>query len=269
MTNALHPQSLMERPEINSMIFYPRQDPTAAPPVGAEDHFFPVEPDVHIGGRFFLSQPDGPHLLFFHGNGEIASDYDDAGPIFQGMGISLLAMDYRGYGRSQGRPTFSNLCSDALTVFDLVLEWFREKSRRGPFLIMGRSLGSAPAIEIASRRKENTAGLIIESGFAHSLPLLKLLGIPVERLGLQEKDGFRNYEKISQITKPTFILHAQFDELIPLPEADVLLRNSGAKRKEMVIIPGAGHNDIIFRCGKAYFETIARFANSLKKRGKD
>ncbi len=269
MTESLNPLSPFDRPEINSLIFFPRPDPGASPPAGAEDHFIPVAPDISLGVRFFLSHPDGPHLLFFHGNGEIASDYDEAGPLYDQLGLSLLALDYRGYGKSQGTPSVGTLLTDALTAFDLVYESIRGQGRRGPFIIMGRSLGSAPAMEIASKRLEKIAGLIIESGFARSLPLLRLIGIPVERLGLQEKEGFQNVPKISQITKPALILHAQFDELIPLKEADILLENSGARRKELVIIPGAGHNDIILRCGRAYFETIARFANSLKPRGKD
>jgi hypothetical protein len=99
------------------------------------------------------------------------------------------------YGKSQGSPTVGTLLSDALTCFDLVYDQIRQKGRGGPFLIMGRSLGSAPAIEIASKRLEAIAGLIIESGFAYSLPLLELMGIPVVELGLQEKDGFQNGRK--------------------------------------------------------------------------
>ncbi|MBI4767834.1 MAG: alpha/beta fold hydrolase [Deltaproteobacteria bacterium] len=263
------PLSALDRPEINALIFYPRRDFSARSPEGSEDRLFPVDRETKIGGRFYWSEPSGPHLLFFHGNGEIASDYDEAATFYQQLGLSLLAMDYRGYGKSEGSPTAGTLLSDALTCFDLVYNQIREKGRPGPFLIMGRSLGSAPAIEIASRRQEKIAGLIIESGFAYSLPLLELMGIPVDGLGLQEKDGFENASKIAQVTKPTFILHAQFDEIIPLNQADILLKNSGAKRKELVVVPGAGHNDIIARCGRAYFETIARFANSLKSRGKD
>jgi alpha-beta hydrolase superfamily lysophospholipase len=264
MTDSFNSISAFDQQEINSLIFYPRPDTGISAPAGAEDHLLPVEPDIRIGARFYLSDPNGPHLLFFHGNGEIVSDYDDAGFFYQQLGLNLLAMDYRGYGKSQGTPSVGTILTDALTIFDLVYDWVREKGRRGPLLIMGRSLGSAPAIEIASRRMDKIDGLIIESGFAFSLPLLELVGIPVNRLGLREEDGFRNFQKISQITKPTFILHAQFDEIIPLNESDVLLKNSGAGRKERVVIPGAGHNDIVFICGQVYFEIIARFANSLK-----
>ncbi|MBA4393500.1 MAG: alpha/beta hydrolase [Desulfobacca sp.] len=259
---------LFDHPEINSLIFFPRPDPTVSSPAGAENHLIPVAREINLGARFFLSDPAGPHLLFFHGNGEIASDYDDVGPLYTQLGLSLLAVDYRGYGKSQGAPTVGTLLPDALSAFDLVYESIRERGRTGPFLVMGRSLGSAPAIEIASKRMEKLAGLIIESGFAYSLPLLKLIGIPVDHLGLEEKDGFRNFQKISNITKPTLILHAQFDQVIPLNEADILLKNSGARRKELIVIPRAGHNDIIALCGGEYFKTIARFANSLKPRGK-
>jgi len=257
-----------DHPGINALIFHPRPDYGPAPPAGAEDHLIPVTPEIHLGARFFLSDPAGPHLLFFHGNGEIVDDYDDVGPLYRQLGLSLLAVDYRGYGKSEGRPSVGTLLSDALTAFDFVYEQIRAQGRTGPFLVMGRSLGSAPAIEIASRRMEKLAGLIIESGFAHSLPLLRLIGIPVDQLGLEEKDGFRNFQKITQITKATLILHAQYDELIPLPEADTLLKNSGARRKELVVIPRAGHNDIMALCGMDYFKTIARFANSLKPRGR-
>ncbi len=267
VTESLNSLSFFDQPEINSLIFYPRPDESLSPPAGSEDHFFPVEPDIRIGSRFYLSDPVGPHLLFFHGNGEIASDYDEAGLIYQQLGLSLLALDYRGYGRSQGIPSIGTLLTDALTLFDQVVKWTRERGRGGPLLIMGRSLGSAPAVEIASKKMEKITGLIIESGFAYSLPLLKLIGIPIDHLGLQEKDGFRNFQKISGVTKPTLILHAQFDELISLKEADVLLKNSGAQRKELIVIPRAGHNDIIALCGQEYFKTIARFAHSLKPHG--
>jgi len=257
-----------DHPEINALIFHPRPDYGAAPPAGAEDLFIPVAPEARLGARFFLSDPSGPHLLFFHGNGEIVADYDDLGPLYTQLGLSLLAVDYRGYGKSQGTPSVGTMLRDGLKAFDFTYDLIRARGRSGPFLVMGRSLGSAPAITIASQRMEKLAGLIIESGFAHSLPLLELLGISIDYLGLEEKDGFRNFQKIAAVTKPTLILHAQHDELIPLSEADILLKNSGARRKELVVIPRAGHNDILDVCGIEYFKTIARFANSLKPRGK-
>jgi pimeloyl-ACP methyl ester carboxylesterase len=268
MTHPYTPFGEVDFSLIDQRIFYPRRDPHARPPVGAEDHSFAAEPGIEIGSRFYLADPSGPHLLFFHGNGEIASDYDEIGPLYNRWGISLLVADYRGYGKSQGTPSVTTLLPDALAVFDQVLDWRKEQQRSGPFLIMGRSLGSAPAIEIAYRRKDNVAALILDSAFAYSLPLLRLLGIPAEALGLREEDGFKNYEKISFITKPTLLIAGQEDELIPPSESEILLQNSGAQRKELILVPGAGHNDIFARCGEGYFEMVARFVKPFMRKQK-
>ncbi len=133
---------------------------------------------------------------------------------------------------------------------------------------MGRSLGSAPAIEIASQRTGKIAALILDSAFAHSLPLLKLLGIPVESLNLREDHGFRNLEKIASVSKPTLLIAGLRDDLIPPAESETLLQHSGAHRKELVLVPGAGHNDIFTRCGEGYFDLIARFIKPLTRKQK-
>ncbi len=95
---------------IDRLIFHPRPDFSSPAPAGAEDHAFPVAPEVNLSSRFYLADPKGPDLLFFHGNGEIASDYDDLGPCFNRWGISLLVADYRGYGRSGGRRPSAPCC---------------------------------------------------------------------------------------------------------------------------------------------------------------
>jgi len=105
---------------------------------------------------------------------------------------------------------------------------------------MGRSLGSAPAIENAYRRKDKIAALILDSAFAYSLPLLQLLGIPAEALKLREEDGFKNYEKIFFIFKPTLLIAGQQDELIPPIESETLLQNSGPTAKNWSWSPAPG-----------------------------
>jgi uncharacterized protein len=268
MSNPYIPFAEVDYSLIDQRIFFPRPELFSSPPKGALDQVFQVESDLTLGGRFYLADPAGPHLLFFHGNGEIAADYDEAGAIFNKLGISLLAIDYRGYGRSQGSPSVVTLLPDALSVCDQTLAWLRGQQRTGPFLVMGRSLGSAPAIEIAYRRKDKIAALILDSAFALSLPLLKLIGIPVETLGLREEDGFRNYEKIVFISRPTLLIAGQQDELIPPTESETLLQNSGAHRKELVLVPGAGHNDLFARCGEGYFDMVARFVKPLTRKQK-
>jgi hypothetical protein len=245
-------------------LFHPRKERIKSPPQGAIDFFIPVEEGVRLAVRFCPAEPKEPHLLFFHGNGEIASDYDTIGPVYNTYGISFLVVDYRGYGQSTGSPTASNLLSDSHTIFREVLAWLKRQNRTGPLIIMGRSLGSAPALEVGSSYQDEISGLILDSGFARTVPLLDRLGIATETLGISEAHGFTNFGKIRDIGKPTLIIHGQNDEIIPPQEADILLANSGTMRKQLMLAAGCGHNDILQRCGHLYFQTISQFAQMVK-----
>ncbi len=220
---------------------------------------------MQLGVRLYPAAPGGPHILFFHGNGEIGSDYDTIGPVYNNYGISFLVVDYRGYGESTGLPTASNLLSDSLTAFREVRGWLEGQGRTGLIIIMGRSLGSAPVLEIACCYQDQIAGLILDSAFARTIPLLKRLGLATNTLGISEMDGFRNFGKIRDIGKPTLIIHGEKDEIIPPEDADILMANSGSLEKQLLVAPGCGHNDILLRCGEAYFQTINRFVEMVKR----
>jgi pimeloyl-ACP methyl ester carboxylesterase len=93
--------------------------------------------------------------------------------------------------------------------------------------VMGRSLGSAAAIAVACHHQEAIAGLIIESGFAHTLLLLARLGVVLENLD-EVQDVFANLTKIGQISVPTLVIHGQADMLIPASEGVALYEGSAA-----------------------------------------
>ena len=260
-----HDVSALDRTEVLEYLFHPRKEQITSPPQGTIDFFIPVEEGVRLGARFCPAEPKEPHLLFFHGNGEIASDYDTIGPVYNSYGISFLVVDYRGYGQSTGSPTASNLLSDAHTIFREVLAWLKKQDRTGPLIIMGRSLGSVPALEVGSSYQDEISGLILESGFARTVPLLDRLGVATGTLGISEADGFTNFGKIRDIGKPTLIIHGQNDEIIPSQEADILLANSGTMRKQLMVAAGCGHNNILQRCADLYFQTISQFVEMVKR----
>lgn len=260
--------SVLDRPEVLQYLFHPRKDYKQTLPDGAMDYFITVEEGVQVGARFFPGDSAEPHILFFHGNGEIASDYDDIGPAYNRHSMSFFVVDYRGYGRSGGKPTATSLLSDAHTIFTEVNRWLEDQNRVGPLIVMGRSLGSAPAIETVSIFQDKIAGLILESAFARTVPLLSRLGVATESLGISEADGFVNFGKIKAVGKPTLIIHGPHDDIIPLKDADILLANCGARTKELMLALGCGHNDIFQRCGETYFQTIGRFAMRLKRQRK-
>jgi len=255
--------SALDRPEILSSVFHPRPDLTHAAPEGASDLFIPVGEDVSLMGRVHQGSKHGGSILFFHGNGEIVSDYDQLGQIYTQMGMTFIPVDYRGYGQSTGSPSLSTMMRDSHAVFDFVRDWLRERDYEGPFIVMGRSLGSAPALELAYSRHAELRALIMESGFAYTLPLLRLLGIDVQGLGLDEDNGLNNLDKISRVHLPFLILHAELDQIIPISDAWALHEACPSTEKTFVEIPGAGHNDIFLRDLNRYMQAIRSLVDKV------
>ena len=228
----------LDRPEVLSFLFHPRPEyDTRAPANRAEDVMIPVEESVAIGGRFHMARPEGVNILFFHGNGEIVADYDDLASVYNQMGINFLPVDYRGYGRSGGRPTVAAMMQDCHAILDFTLNWLQDHHCSGPLIIMGRSLGSASALELAWRCPDKLDALIIESGFAYAGPLLQLLGINLAAIGFDEKAGFGNVDKIKAFKKPILVIHAEYDHIIPLSDGQALYDACPCPDKRFLIIP--------------------------------
>jgi uncharacterized protein len=253
----------LDQPEILSRLFYPRHEPKTSLPIGSVDVEFEVESDIFLGCRFHIHGAAAPSIIYFHGNGEIVCDYDEIGREYTNVGCNLFVMSYRGYGWSSGTPTVQSMFNDGRKLFPEIVAWLSEKGHTGPVFIMGRSLGSACAIDLAALHGDSVKGLIIESGFADTLPLLKILGISPVTTGLKEEDGFGNGKKIARVRIPTLILHGARDQLIPASEAEKLQSDSGARNKQFFLIPGADHNTVISTAGKLYFQTIQQFLNTV------
>ncbi len=259
--------SALDRPEILSLLFYPRPEPGGGPrPEGAyEEVLVPVEDEVAVGGRLYLCGKKAASLLFFHGNGEIVADYEDISTLYARMGLNFLPFDYRGYGRSTGSPTITAMMRDCHVIFDHVHNRLRGNGYSGPLVLMGRSLGSASALELASTYPDLVDGLIIESGFAFLEPLFKLLGVSLESLGMSEADGTRNLDKIRTFEKPTLVIHAEHDHIIPFTDGKALYESSPADQKKLLRIRGANHNDIFLRGYEAYIKAVQ---DLLRKAGR-
>ena len=266
--------STLDRPEVLMFLFHPRPEPAVSPFQTAEsesrtaeqkDIMIPVQEDIAIGARFHMAEKSGGNLLFFHGNGEIVADYDDLGAVYNQMGINLLAVDYRGYGRSGGKPTVTAMMQDCHIIFEFVRKWLQQNNFTGPILLMGRSLGSASVLELAASYKNLIDGLIVESGFAYAGPLLTLLGIDFAALGFEEEKGFRNVDKIKNFDKPTLIIHAEFDHIIPYSDGQALHDASPSKTKKLLKIPGANHNDIFMRGLQEYLAAVENIVETVKR----
>ena len=258
-------QNIMNRPEVQRVLFRPRAAARTALPPGAADIDIEVAPGIAIGCRLFTADKAAPVILFFHGNGEIVADYDDIGPLYMEAGLNFLVVDYRGYGWSGGSPSFVNLLADSHVLYDQLKQYLQTNGYGSALFLMGRSLGLAAAIELAAVHNADISGLIIESGFALTLPLAETLGLGemLKDVTVTEEQTFNNAGKISTVTKSTFLLHGQKDTLIPLWQAEKLHAESGARNKELQVVPGADHNSLIAVGGKHYFQAISHFVRQV------
>lgn len=255
---------LLDSPEVLMYLFHPRADlDHSSESKNIIDMRIPVDEDVFINGRLHFNEKGVPTILFFHGNGEIVSDYDGLGPLYNQIGINFLPVDYRGYGQSTGTPTVSDMMKDCHAILKYTLEFFSSKGFNGPLLLMGRSLGSASVLELASHYPKKVKGLIVESGFAYTGPLLSLLGVNLEKLGFEENKGFGNLDKIKAYHSPTLIIHAEKDHIIPYSDGQALFEASPASQKTLLKIPKANHNDIFIHGFKEYMMEIKKLADTV------
>ncbi len=252
----------LDRHEILTYLFHPRPEAgTLQPRPDHHDVMIPVDKNTAIGGCFHVKDKALPNILFFHGNGEIVADYDMMGPVMNQYGLNFLPVDYRGYGRSGGSPSVSAMMHDCHVILDFVEKWLAENDCTGALVLMGRSLGSASALELASHYPQRISALVVESGFAYTEPLLRILGINTTVLGFNEQtDGFGNLDKINAYDGPTLIIHAEKDHIISFSDGQALYDTSPAIDKTFLKIPGANHNDIFLHGFSEYMEALTTLA---------
>lgn len=249
--------SVLDQPEISMNSFYPRRSGTATPP-GAVDYAVPVAAGITLSCRFFPAGIDRPTLLFFYGNGETAADYDNIAPVYNRIGVNFFVADYRGYGQSGGWPTFTAMLTDAHQVRKQLAQILVGGGHGGPLFVMGRSMGRHPAFELAANAPAGALyGLIIESGrptlgqFCYGLPPAE-----AERLETAYRD------KICAITLPALVIHGEQDTLAPVESARQMFQDFPSPQKRLLTIPGAGHNDLLYRGLNEYFAAIAEFVGA-------
>jgi pimeloyl-ACP methyl ester carboxylesterase len=263
-TGPSNPARFLDIPEVLEHLFFP----VTVDPGISTGEIIPIEVDrlIAIEAVFHFASVSAPTIIFFHGNGETAYDYDDLGAFFIRLGINLFVADYRGYGTSRGDPSYSAMLEDAEKLLMGLRRLRVERGLTGALFVMGRSLGSASALELASRFADQICGLIIESGFAHTYRLLVTLGADRSFLDPEKEMLVSNLGKMKKIAVPVLIIHGERDEIIPCSDAIELYNASHAADKEILLIPGAGHNTLFSLGLKEYLKAVSSFVVSLAGR---
>jgi len=196
-------------------------------------------------------------LLFLHGNAGNISHRLDSLVQFHRLGLSVLILDYRGYGRSEGRPSEEGMALDARAGW----RWLREEADQAPesIVLFGRSLGAAVAAELAEGREaqgERPAAVILESPF-RSVPALAQRVypfLPARWLARFSHDAERHVRGISA---PLLVIHSRDDEIIPFAEGEAVFR-AARDPKRLLEIRG-GHNTGFLESEPDYSEGIDAF----------
>ena len=197
------------------------------------------------------TQTPAPLLIYFGGNAEEVSWL--ASTAGQYAGWSLLMFNYRGYGRSEGRPGEAELFADALQIYD----YAASRAPGGRVAVMGRSLGSGVAVYLAAERP--VAGAVLISPYDSIESVAK--GIyPFLPIGLMLKHRFDSIARAPGIKVPLLCLVASDDRVIPRVHSERLYAAWGGK-KQWQAIPHTAHDDIAGEPG--YWTAIAEFLRDL------
>lgn len=239
-------RSLLLDPLVESLVFPRRFIPRGARPIPSSAER--IKLDIHNGDdgddesnnagqveAFFLrAHGEGPRplLIFTHGNGELIDDWARPFEGFARAGLHVLLPEYRGYGRSNGRPSEKAIREDLIRFYDLALEDPAVDASR--VVMMGRSIGGGAVVQLLAHRPAQA--LVLMNTFMSLPKLLAPYGLPALLL----RDRFESHRVLEKLTLPTLIFHGDRDRIVPYSHALALQKLTGG---ELRTYPGAGHND--------------------------
>lgn len=257
----------LRRFERNNIYFpYPEIEVTpTALRIAYEEINFKSDDGVTLNGWFVPARQGTKKLgtvLFCHGNaGNISHRLDKIG-IFHSLGLDVFIFDYRGYGKSKGRPSEKGTYRDALAAYKHLA------GERGidpqKIILYGESLGGTIAIHLATQVK--AGALISESAFTSVVAMGKEI-FPYLPVKLMVSFHYDALSKISRVNIPVLIIHSKNDEIVPFRHAEALFQQAHAP-KELYVIPGS-HNDGFLAAGKDYSTRLNAFLTQYLLPGRE
>jgi pimeloyl-ACP methyl ester carboxylesterase len=194
-----------------------------------------------------VARPGNRALLYFGGNAE-----DVAGSVAMFAAAfpdrSVFLVNYRGYGGSSGRPSEAGLVADALAVFD------RVQALHPHVAVMGRSLGSGVAAQLAAQRPVERLVLVTAFDSLVNVAREHFGWLPV---GLLMRDRYMSAQRAPHVSGPVLIVIAGEDEIIPRERAEALAAAFAPGQALLVVVPGAGHNTLDL--SPQYLQAVAAF----------
>lgn len=243
------------------MAFFPLpgvQETPARFRLAFSDVAVPTSDGETLHGWWLPAEPARAQVIFWHGNGGNLSLWLDVIAGLRQQGFSVLAVDYRGYGASTGRPTEQGLYRDADAAVRLFAETLRDP--RVPLLYWGRSIGTPVAAYTAIAAPPD--GLVLESPLPDTQSVLA--GNPVLRmLSVFSTYRFPTSKFLERYDGPLLVVHGDADSIIPFSAGRRVFENARGNRKTFAVMPGADHNDLHLVDPPVYWKAIDGFVSGL------
>ncbi|HXM45029.1 MAG TPA: alpha/beta hydrolase [Bryobacteraceae bacterium] len=225
--------------------------------LGARDVWLRTSDGVRLHAWFLEAPGSRLVTMYLKGNGTNLTNRTGHLREIIPAGSSVLILDYRGYGKSEGRPTERGLYRDADAGYDSLIGMGYEP---GQIVVLGESLGSAVAVELASRRP--CAGVILECPFTS---FSAMAGTVVPWAGRLFASGFNSLRKIGGVHAPLLIIHGDHDTITPYAMGRALFEAAN-EPKSLWTVAGATHIDIVQVAGPLYRARLQSFYESLVPR---
>ena len=245
------------------LIYFPMREIAATPKavgLAYEGVRFTAEDGTVLDGWFIPAGTPRATLLFFHGNAGNISHRLDSLVIFHRLGLSTFIFDYRGYGRSEGRPTEEGTYQDAMAAWRYLTEERGVSPEK--IVLFGRSLGGSVAAWLAARH--TPGALIVESTFT-SVPDFASEMYPWLPARWLTRFRYDAVKHLSSITCPVLVVHSRDDEIIPVGHGRRLYEAAREPRQFLEI--RGGHNGGFLQSGKEYIDGLERFLAAYLRSG--
>jgi pimeloyl-ACP methyl ester carboxylesterase len=243
------------RPLLNALLYLPSRRLGAEPGVPFADVECVTEDGQWLHG-WWVPATGGPrlgHVLLLHGNAGNIGDRVPHVELLAAAGFDVLAFDYRGYGRSSGRPGEQGTYRDARAALAMLLRQDGVDPAR--VLYLGESLGGAIALELAL--SSPPAGLILQSAFTSIRDMARAHYPFIPRSAVP--DAYPSVRLIAGLRAPLLCLHGERDEIVPLLYGEALFE-AAPEPKAMHVFRDVAHNDVLARAGSEWIDVIARWA---------
>ena len=242
----------------NSAVYYPFRYPDGwwnqQGDVGATEVWLTTRDGVKLNAWWIARPGSRLATVFFHGNGGNLTHRVDHMRAIAAAGSALLMLDYRGYGKSEGKPSERGLYADA----DAAYQWLIDQGYAAKQIVIhGESLGAAVAVELAARQP--CAGVVLEAPFNSAAQVAASVLPLVGPLLMRQ---FDSKAKVGRIGSPMLFMQGDRDEVIPYRLGRDLYE-AAPEPKSFWTIEGAGHNNLLDVAGDRYREHLVAFYAAL------